>query len=209
MIVLSEALRVSTREGHIAAETSPFIVSLMKGALDLSAYTRYLVNMAWLYEALERKSAVGTPVPGSDGLWDDRLWRITSITNDLDNLGVPDWRNTTKPSRPMQSYVAHLDSLTGRDDPRLISQHYTRYLGDLSGGQAIATLVARHYGATQDQLSFYRFDKIDNLVRFKETYRLTLDAIELDPLQRKQVLDEAKGAFIRHAEVFNELEKTT
>ena len=41
---------------------------------------------------------------------------------------------------------------------------YTRYLGDLSGGPATAHLVARHYGATGDQLRFYSSEEIDTLV---------------------------------------------
>jgi heme oxygenase len=105
----------------------------------------------------------------------------------------------------MASYIAHLDTMTGRDDPRLIAHHYTRYLGDLSGGQAIAALVAKHYGATQDQLSFYRFEGIDNVVRFKETYRQILDGIQLNTEERRTVVDEAKSAFVRNQRVFDDL----
>jgi len=205
VLTLSEDLRVSTRHEHRRAELSPFITALMQGSRSLEDYTRYLINMAWLYEALEAKCSEGVPLVGSEALWDERLLRMSSITSDLENLGVIKWRSTTKPSAAMSSYIAHLDDVTGRDDPRLVAHHYTRYLGDISGGQAIAALVARHYGATEEQLSFYRFEGIDNLVRFKESYRETLDRIELTPDQHRDVVSEAKNAFVRNQRVFDDL----
>lgn len=203
---LSQDLKQSTRQEHASAEMSPFIAGLMKGTLTLKDYTRYLINMAWLYEALEAKLHHGVPLPGSNALWDERLLRIASITSDLEHLGVRAWRDTTEPSGAMKSYMNHLATLTGRDDPRLIAHHYTRYLGDLSGGQAIAALVKRHYGATDDQLSFYRFEGIDDLVRFKERYREILDGIELNAAEHRMVVAEAQSAFVRNQRVFDDLQ---
>ena len=208
MLPLSQDLRESTRSQHQSAEMSPFIQGLMRGALSLRDYTRYLINMAWLYEALETTCQRGFPVAGSDALWDERLLRLSSIASDLENLGVSRWRESTEPSGAMASYIDYLDRLTGRDDPRLIAHHYTRYLGDLSGGQAIAALVKRHYGAHDDQLSFYRFEEIEDLVRFKEFYRETLDGIDLTPEQHQSVVDEAKSAFVHNQSVFDDLEVT-
>lgn len=202
---LSLQLRSATTAEHKDAENSPFMVMLMSGRLSLDDYTRYLINMAWLYEALEEQTTVGEPLPGSAELWDERLLRLSSISYDLENLGVPNWRQKTRPSHAMESYISHLRALGGRGDHRLIAHHYTRYLGDLSGGQAIASLVARHYGASDDQLSFYRFERIDNLVRFKEHYRECLDRVILTNDQRVSLLEEAKGAFRRNQSVFSDL----
>ena len=202
---LSTQLREETQAQHQRAETSPFIVSLMAGHLSLDHYVRYLINMAWLYDALEDQVERGEPFPGSEELWDERLLRLPSITIDLENFGVFDWREKTAPSEAMASYLTHIASLNGRSDHRLIAHHYTRYLGDLSGGQAIAALMARHYGATPEQLSFYRFDAIDNLVHFKNHYRACLDRVVLSPLQRDQLVSEARGAFERNQRVFEDL----
>ena len=203
---LSLHLRQATMAEHKSAESSPFIVGLMGGSLRLSDYTRYLVNMAWLYQALEEQVLQGEALPGSEALWDPRLNRVESITSDLENLGVSDWSHTTKPSGAMTSYIEHLKSLGGRSDPRLIAHHYTRYLGDLSGGQAIAALVARHYQATPEQLSFYRFEKIDNLVSFKQAYREALDGVSLTESEHDTVITEAKLAFVRNQNVFADLD---
>jgi len=191
---------------HKAAETSAFISGLMGGALTLEHYTRYLVNMAWLYRALEEQTTSGEPVEGSQALWDERLLRGTAIRSDLEALGVEDWESTTTPSGAMSSYINHLATLGGRADPRLIAHHYTRYLGDLSGGQAIAALVARHYGATPEQLSFYRFEDIDNVVRFKQAYREALDRVVLSEEDHHTVISEAQSAFNRNQNVFDDLD---
>jgi heme oxygenase len=203
--MIAEKLKQASRPQHEAAENSTFITQLMRGQLDLAAYTKYLTNLAWLYEALETKCVEGEPLETSEPIWDARLNRIDSITADLEALGVNDWKNTTKPSRAMASYIEHINSLTGRDDLRLIAHHYTRYLGDLSGGQAIAALVGRHYGATQDQLNFYRFAKIEDNVRFKESYRSNLDSLELSENEVDELVREVQLAFEFNQKVFEDL----
>lgn len=204
-VPLSRHLRESTMREHRNAEASPFIVGLLGGALTLEDYSRYLVNMAWLYKSLEEQCTQGEPLEGSQGIWDPRLNRGDSITSDLRHLGITEWETTTTPSQAMSSYIEHVASMDGRSDPRLIAHHYTRYLGDLSGGQGIAALVARHYGATKDQLSFYRFEGIENLVRFKESYREALDSIVLTAAQHATIIAEAKRAFVKNQQVFDDL----
>lgn len=203
--MIAETLKTASRPQHESAESSTFITALMRGALDLAAYKKYLINLAWLYEALESKVAQGEPFSSSEPLWDSRLNRLDSITRDLEALGVADWRVETKPSNAMASYISHLDQLQGKSDLRLIAHHYTRYLGDLSGGQAIAALVARHYGATPEQLTFYRFAEIDDLVRYKEAYRANLDSLNLDDAQIQDLVDEVKKAFEFNQRVFEDL----
>ena len=202
---ISKILRESSMRQHQQAENSEFIANLMRGRLDLAAYTRYLVNLAWLYEALEAQVENGVAFESSEPLWDTRLNRVDSITRDLAELGVTDWRTTTEPSAAMKSYIEHLNSLAGKSDFRLVAHHYTRYLGDLSGGQAIAALVARNYGATENQLSFYRFDNIENLVRYKEQYRENLDSLTLDEAQIDELIAEVQLAFAKNQSVFEDL----
>jgi heme oxygenase len=202
---LSRLMRESSQQQHQEAESSPFAAALMRGELSLGDYTTYLVQLAWLYDALERQVANGVARPTSEPLWDSRLNRLDAITADLAELGIVDWRETTAPSSSMATYIAHLDSLSGRADVRLVAHHYTRYLGDLSGGQAIAALVARHYGATPAQLSFYRFDDIDNIVRYKESYRGHLDGLDLTPEESATLITEVQLAFTMNQRVFDEL----
>ena len=203
--MIAERLRSSSQSQHKSAESRQFITKLMAGELNTDAYVGYLANLAWLYEALEEKTAKELPAFGSEPLWDSRLNRFTSIDSDLKALGAEDWRTDYTPTSAMSSYVQHINAITGRADLRLIAHHYTRYLGDLSGGQAIAALVARHYGIKTEQLSFYQFNEIENLVRYKESYRAALDALELDEQQIQELEREVKLAFEFSSELFDEL----
>jgi heme oxygenase len=102
------------------------------------------------------------------------------------------------------AYVGRLSGIDPTDLPRYLAHHYTRYLGDLSGGQAIARLVARHYGAREDQLSFYRFDGIDT-VPFKREYREGLDHLGFDESQVATFLAEASESFRLNSALFADL----
>jgi heme oxygenase len=203
--MIAERLRSSSQSEHKSAESRQFITKLMSGELSVEYYVGYLANLAWLYETLEEKTTKEIPAFGSEPIWDSRLNRFTSIDRDLQALGAERWRTDYTPTSAISRYVRHINGITGRADLRLIAHHYTRYLGDLSGGQAIAALVARHYGIKAEHLSFYRFEEIDNLVRYKETYRAALDALKLEEQQIQELEAEVKIAFDFNSELFDEL----
>lgn len=203
--MIAEIIRNASRPQHKEAENSSFIMDLMQGKLNLEAYAKYLTNLAWLYESLEAKVRSGSAFTSSEDIWDEKLVRLDAITQDLEALGVHDWKNTTSPSTAMTSYIEHINSLEGKSDFRLVAHHYTRYLGDLSGGQAIAALVGRHYGATSDQLNFYRFQQIDDIVRYKDSYRAALDSLEISSEQIEELVKEVQLAFAFNQKVFEDL----
>ena len=202
---ISQLLKESSKQQHEQAESSKFIVELMRGQLNLDSYKRYLTNLAWLYLKLESKVQEGEAVATSEQLWDQRLNRLESISKDLGALGVENWRETTEPSKAMRSYIEHIRCLDGKSDHKLIAHHYTRYLGDLSGGQAISALVSRHYGATPEQLNFYKFTEIGDLVRFKEHYRKVLDGLQFSKKQIDELVQEVQLAFEFNQKVFEDL----
>jgi len=203
--MIADLIKNATRIQHREAENSTFIMDLMQGKLSLEAYAKYLTNLAWLYESLESKVRIGLSFATSEGLWDKRLNRLEAITKDLEALGVHDWKMNTKPSRAMVSYIEHINSIEGKSDLRLVAHHYTRYLGDLSGGQAIAALVGRHYGATPEQLNFYQFSEIDDIVRYKDAYRSTLNSLEITDEQVDELVSEVQLAFEFNQKVFEDL----
>ncbi|MEY4618352.1 MAG: hypothetical protein RL101_538 [Actinomycetota bacterium] len=203
--MIAEIIRNASRPQHKEAENSSFIMDLMQGKLNLEAYAKYLTNLAWLYESLEAMVRSGSAFTSSEDIWDEKLVRLDAITQDLEALGVHDWKNTTSPSTAMTSYIEHINSLEGKSDFRLVAHHYTRYLGDLSGGQAIAALVGRHYGATSDQLNFYRFQQIDDIVRYKDSYRAALDSLEISSEQIEELVKEVQLAFAFNQKVFEDL----
>ena len=88
--------------------------------------------------------------------------------------------------------------LSVRDDaPAFTAHHYTRYLGDLSGGQVIGRLLGRTYDlpAGSAGLAFYAFGAVPKPKRYKDAYRARLDALPLDAAGRAEVVDEVCRAF--------------
>ena len=178
-----------------------FITALMGGELSLDEYTRYLAQLAWVYDALEERGSR----PGDPAVFDPALARMAAIDADLAALGASDWREAHPPLPATADYAAHLRAIAD-DDVRYLAHHYTRYLGDLSGGQAIAALVARHYGATPEQLGFYRFEVADDgVVRYKQGYREAMNALALSPDEVDMLVAQVRTSFRMNSAVFEAL----
>ena len=194
-------VRAASADDHKAAESRGYIVQLMGGELSLEEYTRYLAQFGWVYEALETRGSRD----GDPAVFDPELARMAAIEADLAALGAADWR-TSHPALPATvEYADHLRAVSD-DDVRYLAHHYTRYLGDLSGGQAIARLVARHYGATPEQLSFYVFDIAeDGVVRYKRGYREAMNDLALAPEQVDLLIAEVRTSFRMNSAIFEAL----
>ena len=199
MTTISQLMRESSMSDHKSAENASFIKDLMAGELSAADYTRYLNQMVFVYQAMEKKLPDAAPLPFAP-----ELKRFDSMAADLAKLGVENWSET--PMLPATAeYVARIEALGGIEDVRLLAHHYTRYLGDLSGGQAIAALIRRYYGLTDRQTSFYMFDEIENLVRFKEDYRSALDGLTLTNAEVETLTYEVKLAFRLNQALFEDL----
>jgi heme oxygenase len=195
-------VRAASADDHRAAESRGFITALMGGRLSLADYTRYLAQLAWVYEALEERGSR----PGDPVVFDPVLARMAAIAAVLAALGASDWRDAHPPLPETAEYAAHL-RVVADDDVRYLAHHYTRYLGDLSGGQAIASLVARHYGATPEQLGFYRFDVADDgVVRYKRGYREAMNALALQPAEVDVLIAEVRTSFRMNSAIFEALD---
>jgi heme oxygenase (biliverdin-producing, ferredoxin) len=86
-----------------------------------------------------------------------------------------------------------------------VAHHYTRYLGDLSGGQAIRRLMQRHFGFETNGVGFYLFEQIADPKTFKDTYREQLDTAGWDESERERVIDEVLAAYRLNTELFDDL----
>ncbi len=190
--MLSQLVREASKDAHVAAERSPFMVALMKGDLPSEAYFDYLAQLAPIYEAIEKWE-------GKLPFFDRRLDRFERIIADLEYIGTRIVLNETI------AYVKHIKKLIQKkDEVRILAHHYVRYLGDLSGGQAIGSLVARNLSIPPNFLSFYDFDDIGDRVRYKETYRENLDTLIAEKDYQK-FIDEAILAFEYTRKIFSGL----
>jgi heme oxygenase len=201
---LSVKLREGTRTEHDQAEHSGFVSRLMAGELDTAAYVSLASQQFFIYSALESLTDDVRRLPQGETLLFDELTRTPSIANDLTFLVGPQWPTTIAPLPATQRYVAALTA-SSTSLPRYAAHAYTRYLGDLSGGQIIRRMLERHYGLGPEGISFYAFAEIPKSKPFKDVYRERLDALDFTDAQLAEAVDEAKLAFRINQAMFAEL----
>ncbi|NMO03398.1 biliverdin-producing heme oxygenase [Gordonia sp. TBRC 11910] len=199
---VSDKLRAATSIAHENAERSAFVEALLSGSLDADAYGRLAGQLFFVYRALEEVGDTLADDPVAGGFHDERLRRLPSLSTDLATLGVD--VESLPPLAATRGYVEAIRA-SAADPVRYVAHHYTRYLGDLSGGQIVAHRLREHYRLGDDALSFYRFAGIDKLKRYKDAYRDRLDALRIDDSAVQRLTVEAVRAFEFNSALFGEL----
>ncbi|MFF0296832.1 heme oxygenase (biliverdin-producing) [Kitasatospora sp. NPDC004614] len=208
-VPFSTELRTASAEEHEAAEQSSFMSDLLGGRLGIEAYTDLTGQLLYVYRALEAHLADLADHPVAGPLLDRALLRTAAIERDLDHLAGPDWRDTLAPLLATTACAERIHTLAADWPAGYLAHHYTRYLGDLSGGQIIRGVAERTWGFARkgDGVRFYVFEEIDNPAAFKRDYRAKLDAAGelMDEAERGRVAEECKRAFTLNGEIFAEL----
>lgn len=219
---LAARLRDGTAEAHRAAERGPFIRAFLGArrapssagtpttpSLDRLTYRDYLVGLWAVYTALEAGLERHREHPIAGPLALPYLYRAPAIAADLQTQ----FATTPEAQRPVpaaRAYADHLHQLADHDPALLVAHAYTRYLGDLSGGQILRGAAARILDIADVRvdtpgLGFYDFPQIPDLKACKADLRARLDALPLAPAEATALVAEACSAFARNAAVFNEL----
>lgn len=199
----SARLKSSTATIHDEVEHTNFMVDLMEGRLNADAYALLLKQYEVIYDALEQKSREFAADPIFVPFHNAGLCRYNRILADLRELGG----GALPVTRSAEAYAAHLSGLTQPE--QVIAHHYTRYLGDLSGGQAIGALMGRHYGLPASALTIWDFAEIGKTKPYKDDYRLRLNEIAGTGGDEQIVIDETMTAFKLNGELLAELTATT
>lgn len=203
----STLIRVASHEQHTEAETSTFMSDLLGGKLPVDAYARYTEQLWFVYRALEdaAESLADDPVAGP--FIQPELMRTAELERDLAHLRGAGWREGVEPLPATAAYAERVAECA-RDWPAgYVAHHYTRYLGDLSGGQIIRDKAEKTWGFERkgDGVRFYVFEDISNPAAFKRGYRELLDQVNADDLEKQRIIDECKRAFDFNGAVFREL----
>ncbi|MFF8843859.1 heme oxygenase (biliverdin-producing) [Streptomyces sp. NPDC015127] len=203
----STLIREASHEQHTRAETSSFMSDLLGGRLGVAAYARYTEQLWFVYRALEDAAGTLRDDPVAGPFVRPELMRTPALERDLAHLRGPRWRSGLGALPATAAYAARI-AACARDWPAgYVAHHYTRYLGDLSGGQIIRDRAEKTWGFARkgDGVRFYVFEEIHNPAAFKRTYRELLDAVEVDDLEKKRIVDECRRAFDHNSAVFHEL----
>lgn len=206
VIPFSQALRERTWTGHGESEGAGFMHDLMTGKGTREDYVALVVQHYFVYEALEAAAQTFAGDPEAQPFLSDQLTRMPALEADLAFLLGADWKAQIRPLPTTEAYVARIREIEAeRWAGGFVAHHYTRYLGDLSGGQAIGRLMKRHFGFETNGILFYLFDQIADPKAFKETYREQLDAAGWDDAERERVIDEVLRAYRLNTELFEDL----
>jgi heme oxygenase len=204
-IPFSEALRERTRGVHQESEGAVFMQDLMSGKGCRDDYIALLAQHYFIYQALEQAAEWMADDPVAALFISPKLTRLPAIEADLEFLLGADWRDLIAPLPSTVRYTARIREVGATWPGGFIAHHYTRYLGDLSGGQIIRTLLQRQYGFETNGVGFYLFADIAKPKLFKETYRSQLDAVEWTEEERDRVIAEVALAFRFNTELFDDL----
>lgn len=203
VVPLSTELRARTAAAHACAEDSPFLTALAGGRVTASGLAALLSRLAPVYEALEEATASWTGDPLVSRFVLPGLHRSARLRADLEHLtGCAD-----VPLTPASgAYTARIRQVARTSSAAFLAHHYTRYLGDVSGGQVFGAAVERHLGAADGSgASFFAFPGL-RPIAVKQHYRRCLDGLTLSADQREALVAEARVAYRLNVHLTAELD---
>lgn len=205
---LAERLRSQTWPAHKQVEATSFVRALLGGEVDRAGYCLLLASLHPIYAALETALLRHALHPVIARVFSPELLREAPLGSDLDHLHGPAWRDELAAQPAARAYASRIAEIELSEPGLLVAHAYVRYLGDLSGGQALRKIVARSlelapgYGTR-----FYDFGSPQQVAAMAQHFRSGLDQIEADPALREAIVGEATDAFRRHGELFEQLDR--
>ena len=202
----SKEIKEGTKKSHSAAENTAFVKSFLRGVISKESYRTLVSDLYFVYSALEEDFRIFKNDPVLGALYLPELERVTALETDLRYYYGPIWRSIVEPSEACQRYVNRIHEVAKSEPELLIGHHYTRYLGDLSGGQILKGIAQKALNLKDEGLSFYEFGKIDDAKIYKTKYRSILDELPLTESQQNAIITEANYAFRLNMYMFDQLE---
>ena len=205
VVTFSSALRERSSGAHSDSEGQGFMTGLLKGEGTREDYISLVAQHYFIYAALEAAAEKMQDDADAAAFITPQLTRLPALESDLQFLLGDDWRSLIAPLPTTTRYVDRIETVAATWGGGFIAHHYTRYLGDLSGGQIIRTLMQRQFGFETNGVGFYLFDQIAKPKEFKDVYRAQLDAVAWSDEERERVIDEVMIAYRFNTELFIDL----
>ena len=200
-------LKTETKKSHTAAENTKFVSSFLRGVVSEESYKQLVANFYFIYRAMEEEFEKYKDSPILGPVHSDVLNRVNNLERDLRYFYGPMWRSIISPTEQCQRYVNRIREVSEDEPELLIGHHYTRYMGDLSGGQILKNIAEKSLNLRDGEgLWFYEFEGIEDKKAFKEQYRATLNTIPINQSMANAIITEANWAFRLNMFMFDELE---
>ena len=206
-MTFSKELKIGTKKSHSAAENTSFVRSFLRGVVSKESYKKLVSDLYFVYSAMEEEveNLKDHPIIGQIQLSD--LKRVNALEQDLRFYYGPIWRSIITPSEACNQYVNRIREVAKNEPELLVGHHYTRYLGDLSGGQILKGIAEKALALGDGQgLKFYDFEKIEDAKAYKAGYRGILDGLPITEHQSNAIIVEANYAFRLNMYMFDTLE---
>lgn len=202
----SALLRERTSTVHGDAEGSSVMADLVAGTLSPTRIGEVFAQHLPVYRALEGTAARLADDPVVAPFLVAGLARTPALEHDVALLLGADALETLRPSPATAEYVDRIEA-TAAWPGGFVAHHYTRYMGDLSGGQYIGRALARAHPDLD--LHFYAFDAIASPKATREHYRACLDAAPWSSDEQERVVDEVLVAYDLTGRLLAELDGAT
>nr|BBK20540.1 heme oxygenase [Cryptomonas sp. SAG 977-2f] len=204
---LSNQLRKGTSKSHSMAENVSFVKSFLGGVVDRTSYRKLISNLYFVYSTMEEAMEKNKDHICIKPLYFPELNRKESLEKDLQYYYGDNWKNYVSLSAATKKYVERIRVVSTEKPELLVAHAYTRYLGDLSGGQVLKKIAQRAMNLPHNSgLAFYDFSSIKDVQEFKQNYKKALDSLPLDHSVIDQIVFEANVSFTMNMKMFQELE---
>ena len=207
---LASKLREGTKHSHTMAENTAYMKCFLKGVVKQEPFRKLLRNLYFVYSALECSLLRNCKHTVVSRIYFPVLNRKAHLEEDLAYYYGDNWRETVSPSEAGRHYVAYLHDISNTQPELLVAHAYVRYLGDLSGGQALKNIVRSALDLPADLgTRFYEFDafaSVGEIREFKGQYRDALNSLPVDEELASKIVAEANYAFSLNRDLLHSLE---
>ncbi|MCC5898235.1 MAG: heme oxygenase (biliverdin-producing) [Phormidium sp. GEM2.Bin31] len=209
-VQLASLLREGTGRAHTAAENTAYMKCFLKGIVEREPFRKLLANLYFVYRTLEEELERHRSHPVIAGIHFPQLRRTENLEADLAFYYGENWREQIQPLPEGLTYVNHLKEISETEPALLVAHAYTRYMGDLSGGQSLKNIVRSALDLPPNQGTglheFAAFPTPESRRNFKVEYRDALNALPVDEALAHKIVEEANLAFQLNRDVMHGLE---
>ena len=204
---LATQLREGTKKAHTMAENVGFVRCFLRGVVEKKSYRKLVANFYYIYTVMEEELEKHKDHPVVSKIYFPELHRKATLEEDLAFYYGNNWKEQISLSKAGKKYVERIREISANQPELLVGHSYTRYLGDLSGGQILKTISQRAMNLNgSDGVAFYEFPTIKDEKAFKNKYRESLNEAPVDEAMANAIVEEANDAFGLNMELFQELE---
>lgn len=204
---LATKLREGTKKSHSMAENTGFIACFLKGTVEKNSYRKLVSNLYFVYSAMEEEMERQKNHPIVSQIYFPELNRKSALEQDLYYYYGANWREQVAPSSATEKYIDRIREVSNNAPELLVAHSYTRYLGDLSGGQILKGIAQRGMNLSDGEgTNFYEFKTISDEKAFKQKYRQAMNDLPVDEATVDRIVAEANDAFGKNMTMFKELE---